>query len=179
MKKIILLPFLLTWPLLANANGFEPLFNGQDLTGWTAASSTGPEDWGVFSVNKEEQAIHAYAGMEDGSEQISDWLYTNSEYSYYILRLEYKWLDNRFAPFAESDRDSGLFFHIHGDLKATLPTCLEMQIGDSLRDKPKGTGPGDKRCYTGDLFVIGSRLQTNTPRDGSFYDPAKEPQTGR
>ncbi|MEM7791996.1 MAG: DUF1080 domain-containing protein [Verrucomicrobiota bacterium] len=179
MKKIILLPILMTGILSANANGFESLFNGEDLIGWTAASSQGPGDWGVFSVNEKEQAIHAYAGMEDGSQQISDWLHTDLEYSYYILRLEYKWMDNRFAPFAESDRDSGILFHIHGDLKAALPNCLEMQLGDSPGDKPRGVGKSDKRCHTGDLFVIGSRLQTSTPRDGIFYNPDKSPQIGR
>jgi hypothetical protein len=84
--------------LSAAEDGFEPLFDGKTLEGWTAAHSSGEGDWGAFSVNEEEEAIHTYAGEKAGSKQESDCLNTEAQFSHYILKLEYKWLGKRFAP---------------------------------------------------------------------------------
>ena len=142
--------------------GFVPLFNGKDLKGWTSARSTGEGDWGPFSVNEAEKAIHVYAGKEPNSKQKTDCLNTNKEYSHFILKLEYKWLENRFEPRPDWDRDAGLLFHVHGDLKKVWPFCLEMQIGESPGDKPDAKG-NKGRFHTGDLFVLRKDLRTATP----------------
>ena len=67
--------------------GFVPLFNGKDLTGWTSARSTGEDDWGVYSVNEAEKAIHVYAGKEANSTQKTDCLNTTKPVSYTHLTL--------------------------------------------------------------------------------------------
>ena len=141
--------------------GFVPLFDGKTLDGWAAARSEGENDWANFSVNEAEQAIHAYAGQEAGSKQITDCLVSNKEFSHFILKLEYKWLEKRFAPRADWDRDAGLLFHVHGDLKKVWPHSLEMQIGESPGDKPDSKGSAG-RFHTGDLFVLGRHLRTDT-----------------
>ena len=160
--------------------GFVPLFNGKDLQGWTSARSTGEGDWGPFSVNKEEKAIHVYAGKEPNSEQKTDCLNTKKEYSHFILKLEYKWLENRFAPRTDWDRDAGLLFHVHGDLKKVWPFCLEMQIGESPGDKPDAKG-SNGRFHAGDLFVLRQDLRTTTPigKDKKFYAADGELKVGR
>lgn len=145
--------------------GFNPLFKGKNLKGWTAAKSTGKDDWGNFSVNKKEKAIHVYAGKEDGSKQEDDCLITKTQFSHFILKLEYKWLENRFAPRVDWDRDAGLLFHVHDDLKRVWPWCLEMQIGETPANY---TEP--RRFHTGDLFVLGEHLRVKTPQTKGWYD---------
>lgn len=152
--------------------GFVPLFDGKTLQGWSAAHSTGPGDTGAFSVNKKEKAIHVYAGQEAGSKQKSDCLNTDVEFSHYILKLEYKWLDKKYEPRATWDRDAGLLFHVHGDTKKVWPWSLEMQIGESPAEK-KG-----KKFHTGDLFVLGRHLRATTTKKSKYYDAAGESAEG-
>ena len=142
-------------------DGFVPLFDGKTLDGWKSARSTGEGDWGPFSVNEEEQAIHVYAGAEAGSKQKTDCLNSDTQYSHFVLQLEYKWGENRFEPRPDWDRDSGLLFHVHGDLTRVWPFCLEMQIGESAGDKPDARG-SEGRFHTGDLFVLRKDLRTST-----------------
>lgn len=156
--------------------GFVPLFDGKSLAGWTAARSSGEGDWGAFTVNEQEQAIHAYAGAEEGSKQDSDCLNTVQQFSHYILRLEYKWVGNRFKPRADWDRDAGLLYHVHGDLKRVWPHSLEMQIGETPGNSKNNLR---RRFHTGDLFVLGRHLLTKTPREGRFYKAGVEPVGGR
>lgn len=158
--------------------GYTYLFDGKTLEGWTSAHSKGGGDWGPYSVNEKEQAIHVYAGREANSKQSTDCLNTNQEFSHFILKLEYKWLENRFAPRKDWDRDAGLLFHAHGDLTKVWPHSLEMQIGESPGDKPDARG-SEGRFHTGDLFVLGKHLSTQTPREGKFYDKEAKRQTGQ
>ena len=149
--------------------GFVSLFDGKSLAGWNSARSTSQGEWGPFSVNEEEKAIHVYAGREEGSAQKNDCLYTDKDFAHYILKLEYKWVGPRFKPRPNWDRDAGLLFHIHGDLTKVWPLSLEMQIGESPADKADGKKPTEKRFHTGDLFVLGRQLRTDTARDDNKY----------
>jgi len=149
-------------PMKELEEGFTPLFDGKTLKGWTAARSKSKDDWGPYSVNEKEKAIHVYAGREAGSKQETDCLNTDKDYSHYILKLEYKWLESRFAPRPTHDRDAGLLFHVHGNLSKVWPLSLEMQIGESPGDKPDARG-AKGRYHTGDLFVLGRELRTDTP----------------
>lgn len=151
----------------AAEDGFKPLFNGQDLSGWLSAREQATEGAGRFSVNLEEQAIHVYANESTDTEQDIDYLYTEAEYSDYVLKLEYKWLDKRFEPRPTHDRDAGLLFHVHGDLTKVWPTCLEMQLGESDAGKKKD------RYATGDLWVIGKDVHVmNARNENHFYVPS-------
>jgi len=158
--------------------GFFPLFDGKTLDGWTAARSSNNGDTGAYSVNEEEQAIHVYAGQEADSKQITDCLNTDKQFSHYILKLEYKWLEKRFAPRTDWDRDAGLLFHVHGDLKKVWPLSLEMQIGESAGDKPHAKGSAG-RFHSGDLFVLGKNLTTVTSKEGKYYSPKGQQVRGK
>ena len=150
--------------------GFTALFDGKSLTGWTSARSKNEDQSGIFSVNEEEKAIHAYAGREAGSRQGTDCLVSEKEFSHFILKIEYKWLEKRFAPRPDWDRDAGLLYHVHGNLKKVWPLSLEMQIGESLADQPNGKRE-KLRSHTGDLYVLGKKLRTQTPFKDGFYSP--------
>lgn len=177
MRLVYLLPLFVTFTLFAE-EGFKPLFNGETLEGWAAARRSSEADSGAFSVNAEEKAIHVYAGEEANSKQRNDCLVSDEAYSHYILKLEYKWFDKRFAPRTDWDRDAGLLFHVHGDLKKVWPLSLEMQMGESPADKPHGKGKLG-RFHTGDLFVLGKNLRTDTARDGKRYNPDATIVTGK
>ena len=152
--------------------GFVPLFDGTSLSDWTSARElAGGES--AFSVNEEDKTIHVYAGKEADSQQKTDCLTTKKEYSHYILKLEYKWAGKRFAPRTDWDRDAGLLFHVHGDLKKVWPFSLEMQIGESPADKKHGKKK-DGRFHTGDLFILGRHLQVDDKRNGKKWDPNGE-----
>ncbi len=156
--------FLMSLPLIAE-EGFVQIFNGKDLNVWQSIRGDKETEGSLFSVNKEEKAIQTYATAKDGTKQPIGCLYTKKEYSHYILKLEYKWLQRRFPPRATHDRDAGLLFHLHGDLSKLWPNCVEMQLGDSDVKKVKN------RYLTGDLWVIGKDLQLLNRRNHSFYKP--------
>ena len=176
--KALIFTSIATSSLSAEEEGFVPLFNGENLEGWKSARSTGDDDWGPFVVNKKEKAIHVYAGEKHGSKQKTDCLNTVKEYSHYILKLEYKWEENRFAPRVDWDRDAGLLFHVHGDLTKVWPASLEMQIGESPGDKKHGKG-NKGRFHTGDLFVLGKGLSAETARKDGYWGPKGDVKRGR
>jgi len=153
---------------------FVSLFDGKTLKGGKSAHSKGESDWGPFSVNEKEKAIHVYAGCEAGSKQSSDCLNTEKQYSHFILKLDYKWLDKRFAPRTDWDRDAGLLFHVHGDLSRVWPYSVEMQIGET-----PGDHTGKRRFHTGDLFVLGKHLRAQSHRTKGWWDPKGKLHTGR
>ncbi|MGJ8725885.1 MAG: 3-keto-disaccharide hydrolase [Roseibacillus sp.] len=165
------------FPSFAEEEGFVPLFDGKTLNGWTSARVLAGEE-SAYTVNEEEKAIHVYAGKEADSKQKTDCLNTETEFSHFILKLDYKWLDKRFAPRTDWDRDAGLLFHVHGDLKRIWPLCLEMQIGESPADKKHGKG-ADGRFHTGDLFVLGKDLRVDTKRKDGYYHPEGEVKNGK
>ncbi|MFK7851793.1 MAG: DUF1080 domain-containing protein [Akkermansiaceae bacterium] len=161
-----------SWALCFHLNaeqGFEPLFNGKDLSGWHSMAEKNVKGTGVFFVDQEEKSIRPYAGEEANSEQDIDCLHTEKEFSHFILKLEYKWLDKRFAPRTKADRDAGILFHVHGDLTKIWPHSVEMQMGESNAEKTKG------RYTTGDLWVIGKDVQAMNRRTGEFYSPRTKP----
>jgi len=177
LHSLLAASLLVSLPAHAEEEGFTPIFNGESLEGWTSARAlAGGES--SFSVNKEEKAIHAYAGCEADSQQGTDCLNTVTEFSHYILKLEYKWLENRFAPRTDWDRDAGLLFHVHGDLKKVWPLSLEMQIGESPGDKKHGKG-SEGRFHTGDLFVLGRDLRVDRKQKGKYFHPEGESKRGR
>ncbi len=78
--------------------------------------------------------------------------------------MEYKWSGNRSAPREDWDRDAGLLYHVHGNLKKVWTNCMEMQIGETAG------GSTERRGYhTGDLFVLGKGLLATTPKEGRYY----------
>ncbi len=175
LRAITLSLFSTTTLNAVGEEGFVPLFDGKTLTGWNSARNDGKDDLGEFTVNEKEKSIHCYAGKDQGSKQKHDCLVTEKQFSYFILMLEYKWSGNRFAPRADWDRDAGLLFHVHGNLKKIWPHSLEMQIGES----PGNKMPMNRRFHSGDLFVLGGHLRAKVARDGKYHDPKGKLVAGR
>ncbi len=105
-----------TTPL--DEEGFEPLCNGKDLTGWAKEGNAGFEvKDGMIVCN--------------GSGNWPTWLRTEEVFENFVLRLEYKTFYGA---------ESGIFFHapLHGRLSRV---GFEVQICNNT-GKPRAHSPG-------------------------------------
>jgi hypothetical protein len=145
-------------------DGWIPLFNGTDLTGWTP--SAGAEGLFAAATLDGEPVIHVYPTQEDQSTQPQATLRTNEAYGNYVFHLEYKWGTKRYSDRKQTARDSGICFHLCNDLGLVWPDSLELQIGSS---------PLGQDWITGDIFVLGA-----TKADWKYRttnDPQASPET--
>lgn len=103
-------------------DGFVPLFNGKDLSGWQA----GPGNAWVV-----EDGVIELKNREDGKEHNADYLWTKEVYRNFILELEFK---------VPEQANSGIFLRT-SDLKDPVYTGLEVQVANSFgRDQLSRTG---------------------------------------
>ncbi|MFD2257504.1 DUF1080 domain-containing protein [Luteolibacter algae] len=138
------------------------LFNGKDLQGWHAntggqGDETSQKANEIFTVR--DGVIHIYQNADAGSKQSNANLYHESTWGKFHLQVEYRWLEKKFQPRTEDNRDAGILFHIHTHPAGVWPPSVEMQLGDGK--------PGDK-YVTGDLFVLGT-TRADSPSDGGKY----------
>jgi len=87
-------------------DGFRPLFNGKDLTGWVIVHGA-PEAWTVRD------------GVLQSNAPPKCWLRTEGEYLNYVLRLEWR--------LASDGANSGVFLCAR-DIGEEFPQCLEIHI---------------------------------------------------
>jgi hypothetical protein len=97
----------------SSGDGFVPLFNGKDTSGWQAAPGNG---WVV------EEGVLALKNREDGKEHNADYLWTKASYGDFILELEFK---------VPTQANSGIFLRT-SDLKDPVFTGLEIQVSNSF-----------------------------------------------
>lgn len=139
----------------ASDDGFIPLFNGRDLSGWTVVIDDAGQREGQAIFQVRDGVIHVYADATDGSRQPFAGLMTEKAYSNYHLRLQFKWGTRKFAPRTNAVRDAGVLFHLHGN-PVIWPPSVECQIQE-----------GD--C--GDLWIIGeTRASTPIHQLSNGYD---------
>ncbi len=109
-------------------NGFVPLFNGKDLTGWKTYESPA-DNWGV------EDGVLVCRGKGGG------WIGTEREYANFILRLEY-----RLQPAG----NSGVY--LRAPEKGHISRVgMEIQILDDNHPKYAGL---DFFQYTGSIYHV-------------------------
>jgi hypothetical protein len=98
-------------------DGFEPLFNGENLAGWQKEGEAG-------FIARDNMLVC------NGSGNWPTWLRTTEVFENFVLRLEYK---TRFGA------ESGVFFHapLHGRISQV---GYEIQIGGPGGQKPHSTG---------------------------------------
>jgi Domain of Unknown Function (DUF1080) len=144
--------------------GWAPLFNGQNLDGWTAGYANAPVDArpasALFTV--ENGVIHVYAADPAGSAQSQAFIQTNAEYSNYRISLEYRWGEKKFPPRMDQVRDAGLLYHVYGGAPQAWPRSVELQIQE-----------GD----TADLWAISSRASSTVDPATQLYAEGGAPIT--
>jgi hypothetical protein len=145
-SRSLLISVLLTAAWLTTARGadkdvpegFEPLFNGKDLTGWKVHGGK-MEAWGA------ENGIMFTTGVGGG------WLLTEKEYGDFELRLEYK------VP-KGGNSGVGLRAPRQGDVAYS---GMEIQILDDPAPEYKDIRPGQ---HTGSIYdVVPSSKQPSKP----------------
>lgn len=144
--RLFSLVCLLTVSIAAHAeDGFKPLFNGKDFTGWYLVSGSKRlvnDTNHLFSIH--DGMVHMYKDAPDKSAQKFGYMVTEKEYSNYHLRFEYKWGTKKFGGKVNTKRDCGVLFHCIGP-DGVWPKSVECQVQE-----------GD----TGDIFTVYTRVTT-------------------
>lgn len=97
----------------AEDEGFVPLLNGKDLTGWKTKGNWVVEPEGVVALKPRPG--------ERGWQRYDAYLWTEKPYADFVLDLEYK---------IPKGGNSGVFVRVR-DLKSPVATGIEIQILDS------------------------------------------------
>jgi hypothetical protein len=112
----------------ASSEGWAPLFNGRDLSGWyTFLQKHGKnhDPDGVITI--EDGAIHLYKNAPEGSMVVMGYIATEKEHGDYHLRFQYRWGSKKFQPRYALKRDAGLYYHMTGP-DAVWPRALQFQV---------------------------------------------------
>jgi len=171
-KKIILLSAVLTISVLSQlliASGsvaraaeseWQSIFNGRDLTGWTAKIKGYPLGEDPKETYRVEEGL-LRVSYEDYNTFDKDFgnLYYNKELSHYRLRFEYRFLDPKVQ--AGPKRNSGVMLHSQAPETMTLdqkfPVSIESQLLGGLG---KGERPTGNVCTPGTHVEIDGELVT-------------------
>ncbi|MGC6425630.1 MAG: 3-keto-disaccharide hydrolase [Akkermansiaceae bacterium] len=165
MKQLI--PFFFPLTLLAGEDtgndGFVPLFNGKDLTGWTPKIAKHPLGKNAFETFRIEDGILkcAYDKYPAFDKQFGH-LYTELSYSHYILRMEYKFVGKMMTDAPHYvNLNSGVMVHAQPPQSMALdqgfPASIEFQF---LADEGKGPRPTGNVCTPGTNIEIDGKLVT-------------------
>jgi Domain of Unknown Function (DUF1080) len=141
--------------------GWTPLFNGQNLDGWTAHYVDVPVDArpaaSMFCVA--DGMIHTYCDATPGAPVSQGFIQTNEEFGDVVIHLEYRWGERKHPPRADLVRDSGLIYFNYAIRPNSWPRGAEAQIQE-----------GD----TGDVWASSSRITTTINPQTGRYAPASE-----
>jgi hypothetical protein len=141
------------------------LFNGRDLSGWTPKIThyeAGENFANTFRVEDGLLQVR-YDGYKDGFKMRFGHLFYAKPYSYYRLRVEYRFVGKQAeqGPGPWALRNSGIMFHAQAPQTMTkeqdFPISIEAQFLGGLSDgKPRPTAsmcsPGTEIVYDGALY---------------------------
>lgn len=150
-------------PLRAAEEGWIPLFNGKDLTGWTPKFAKHPLGVNFADTFRVEDGILKVAYDRYGKfDKQFGHLYTNLPYSRYILRLEYLFTGEPMADAPEwAGRNSGVMIHAASPISMSLmqewPVSMEMQFLCTATKAGRQTG---NVCTPGTNLEIDGKLTT-------------------
>jgi len=190
LPKLLVLCVLLAGLSTHAQSGWTPLWNGKDLDGWTTwmqrpsptsevaglsrdangrytePIGSGRDPLKVFTVDAD---VDGRAAIRISGEAFGE-LRTKASFKDYHLKLQFKWGEKKWPPRdgAETQRDSGLLYHVHAEPGAegrTWARSVELQIQEH---------------DVGDLYAVGSviavraKVRPNTRPALYDYDPAGE-----
>lgn len=155
--RVAVLLLAMTMPLQA-ADRWTMLFNGRTLDNFRVAYSSLPADGRPASALFEVRGgmVHTYPGAEAGSRQPSAYFQTRDDYHDYVLHLEYRWGDKKFAPRMDRLKDAGIVFHTYKDVDHSWPRGVEFQIEDT---------------DVGDVWLISAQADIASRRSAYHPDP--------
>ncbi len=131
-------------PARGRQDGWKPLFNGKDLSGWDTwlgrpnkaidVPGLKKNEKGEYAepvgLNKDPKAVYTVAEFEGKpairiSGEIFGAITTKEEFENYHLKLEVKWGQKKWPPRENAVRDSGLLYHCVGEHGAGNPYWLK------------------------------------------------------
>jgi hypothetical protein len=115
---------------LAIEPGFQPLFNGRDLTGWEGVTSKATRSWRV------EDGLLVCTG-EKGT-----WLRSRAQYDDFNLRFDY-----RLKP----GGNSGIYLRVPADGAHREGGGVEVQLLDDAAERYQDIKPGQ---YCGSVYLV-------------------------
>jgi len=141
---------------------WESLFNGKDLTGWDIKIKDHPLKENYKNTFRIEDSMIrvVYTDYEKFNEQFGH-LYTHKPYSYYKLKLQYRFVGDHLADAPGwADRNSGVMLHSQSaqsvNVHQSFPVSLEFQFlcGNGKDTVPTGNvcTPGTFITYNGKTF---------------------------
>ena len=167
MRITVAFSALVLFSSIAGATDEEwiQLFNGRDLTGWTPKIThyeLGNNFANTFRVENGLLQVR-YDDYKDGFNTRFGHLFYAKPYSYYRLRVEYRFVGEQCAgkPGAWANRNSGIMFHAQAPQtmmkEQDFPISIEAQFLGGLSDgKPRPTlsmcSPGTEIVYNGELY---------------------------
>lgn len=183
--RIITAGVLMAAPLLRAGEGWRPLFNGRDFSGWSMFMAAPPPETTVPGLKRDEKGAYLEpigfnrdplkvftVESVDGRPAIHvsgagfGVLTTDESYANFHLRLQVKWGEKKWGYKLHSPLDAGLLYFARGPAgvdHATWPSCLEFQIQEH---------------DFGDLFALGKTDVTAPARQEGrlwLYDPKGAP----
>ena len=140
---------------------WQPLFNGNDLTGWDIKIKGHPLNENYKNTFRVEDSMLRviYSDYEKFDNQFGH-LYTQTPYSYYKLKLQYRFTGNHLedAP-SWADRNSGVMLHSQSaksmEINQDFPVSLEFQFL---------CGNGKDTVSTGNVCTPGTVIDVNGKR---------------
>lgn len=139
-------------------DGFVPLFNGKDLTGWTPkirGEELGKDPKNTFRV-KDDVIQVRYDNYEKFDRQFGH-LFLDKPYSHFILRLEYRFIGDKQVdghPGAWAYMNTGVMFH--GEDPETMD--IDKEFPDSIEVQLLGQKEGGGRRTTGNICTPGTHI---------------------
>jgi hypothetical protein len=158
-------------PAADKDEGFTPLFNGKDFTGWTFVMQGGSDPAKTWSVKDE---VIVCTGRPNG------FLCTEKPYKNYVIRYDWQYArpkgltdDSKFGG------NSGCLVHVHEPTKGVVggiwPQCVEVQgmnrdHGKLLFLKTKGSGKFDMEAKNKATKPVGqwNTTEITCAADGSI-----------
>jgi len=148
-----------------------PLFNGKDLTGWDIKIKDHPLNENYRNTFRIEDSILRVSYTDYGKfDNQFGHLYTQTPYSYYKLKLQYRFVDDHLADAPVwADRNSGVMLHSQSaksmELHQDFPVSLEFQFLCGNGKDTVATGsvctPGTFINYEGKVYT-GHIMQSNS-----------------
>ncbi|MEM6258242.1 MAG: DUF1080 domain-containing protein [Planctomycetota bacterium] len=146
-------------------DGFEPLFNGKDLTGWTPkirGEAFGKDPKNTFRV-KDGVIQVRYDNYDTFDRQFGHLFLDKTDYAHYIFRLEYRFIgDKQIAgnPGGWAYMNSGVMLHGE-DPKAMkidkeFPDSIEVQLLGQKEGGPERSTANI--CTPGTHYVLDGKL---------------------
>ena len=123
--------------------GFQPLFNGRDLTGWVGVDGAAT-NWEV------KEGMLSCTGQKG-----SQWIATKEEYANFDLRLEFN---------IPKNGNSGVFIRAPKEGAAWV-AGMEIQVLDDHGDKWKNLKPAQ---FTGSIYAVQAPEKRVTKRAGEW-----------